>query len=145
VPPGYVRNLEDYWAWLDQLIDGSGGALDGPGLEIQALLHETDDTLVGLDVPRQRLRFPLGTFLEIRLRVNQDLVAEAYTFHYQWFSGELIWRKDKHPGHEHLGGQEHIHRVPHDPHRADPYHEVDLEEALHQVSGHLLTSESTST
>jgi hypothetical protein len=135
---GPFQSLEDYWLWLDQQIAISSGYLeDSPALEVQPLVHATDQSWVGFEIPRQRLRFHDGTFLELRLRVIEDVTSgiaiAEYHLHYQHRDGTLIWRKDKHAGHEDEHGQlEHIHRLPSedDP---EPYDEVDLREAIEEI------------
>jgi hypothetical protein len=84
-------------------------------------------------VERQRLSFHDEAFLEFHLVIDEELVGVEYGFHYQNGESHLIWRKDKHPGHEELGGLEHIHDDPRHPERARQYREVEMDEVIDEV------------
>jgi hypothetical protein len=135
--PGYVRTLEDYWLWVDTLAGESGGWLDDAALIVRPLEPFPGSGIedwVGLLVSFQRLTFADGSALWFRMNLDDDLVLAAYSFHYQARDDTLIWRKCNGPGHEsEVGGRVHIHRNPSDPDEVEPYHEVDLEEALQEV------------
>jgi hypothetical protein len=134
VPPAHVQTLQDYWLWLDEQIGGSGGYLDEESWLAVELPIDVLGNPSAVRVRKQRLRFHDETFLDIRLVVNSSLEPEDYSFHFQRAAGELIWRKDKHPGHEAVIGQlEHIHDDPLDPNRVRPFREVELDEAISQV------------
>jgi hypothetical protein len=136
VPPYHVRNLQDYWLWLDQLLAGRGGYLEpGPHLVVE-LLADWSGEPVGLTVPRQRLVFHDDTFLSFELTVSDELEPTDYNFHFQ-DGDEFVWRKDMHPGHEpEVGTLEHIHDNPRDEDAVSPFKVVELDEALDQVAGY---------
>jgi len=139
VLPGYVSSLEDFWLWLEREIDGSGGWLSDTALRVRpitARLDEPPENWAGLVIERHRLHFHDGTFLDFHLVVDNDLVPVEYGYHYQGSVKSLIWRKDKHPGHDELPGPEHIHQNTADPDEAEDYSEVDLAEVLDEVREH---------
>ena len=79
------------------------------------------------------MNFWNDTFLAFALIVDENLEQVRYSYHYRRRGGALIFRKDNvhsHRGHPHLA---HIHREPGRPHAAEPFDEVDLEEALAEV------------
>jgi hypothetical protein len=58
-----------------------------------------------------------------------------YSFHFQEDDGTLIWRKDWHICHEDdVGGLAHIHDEPKDPDAVKPFHLVEFDEVLEQVT-----------
>ena len=59
--------------------------------------------------------------------VDRSLKQVEYNFHYGSAQGELLWRMDKHPGHEELS---HIHRPEG---RWEPYPEVDITDVLSEI------------
>ncbi len=128
-----MRTLDDYWGWLQVLIDESGGFLVNDYLDVQ-LLGSNEDTPTGLFVHDQRLQFWDESFMEFTLTINADLEQTFYNFHYQDGRNELIFRKDMHPGHEdEVGGLTHIHDNPGDPDAVRAYEEVDLHEVLQEI------------
>jgi hypothetical protein len=130
--PHWVLGLEDYWRWLDGLIEASGGYLDRPALDVRPI-EATEGQWTGLAVEKQRLQFHDGTFVDITLVIDEDFVPEEYNFHFAAEDVPLIWRKDKHEGHEDQHGrQEHVH-IEDEAKEPDPFHEVDLEEALSEI------------
>ena len=138
--PGWVRTLDDYWSWLEDLINASGALLDDEILSVQPLLN-THSVPVALYVDRHRLRFWDGSYLDLRLAVNADLGQIGYRFHYARQDDALVWRLDRHTGHEVADGADtHIHLGPDE--RRRPYAEVDLAEVLHLIHGDQLARES---
>jgi len=132
LPPRHVVDLPDYWLWLDRLIAQSGGYLESlADLQVQ-LLEDPAGDILRLLIPRQVLHFYDGTFLAFSLSVDHDLGTERYRFHFAQTGGELIWRLDKHRGHENEdGGFTHIHE-PGNVRR--PHWEVDFEEVLAKIA-----------
>jgi hypothetical protein len=133
IPP-HVRTLEDYWVWLDGLVDQSGGWLEDNALFVYPIEPEDpfpDEDYVGLWVPPQEVIFGDGTRLQLKIVVDSELVSTEYSFHYRDTNGQLIWRKCNHVGHD--VGLLHIHRRSDDPDRVDPYEEVDLAEVIEEV------------
>lgn len=131
--PGYVRSLEDYWLWLDALADESGGWLQNAVLVVRPIEpwpEASPSDWIGLVVERQYLDFGDDTALHFGMVVADDFVLTEYSFHYQDLAGNLIWRKDKHPGHE---WEVHIHQLGAD--EPGSYREVDLQAAIAQVHG----------
>lgn len=54
-----------------------------------------------------------GLGLRVWLHVASNLEVEQYRFHVQHPDGRLLWRHDRHPGHEEAAGMrgpEHVHR-----------------------------------
>jgi hypothetical protein len=71
------------------------------------------EEFVELYVPRQRLHFYDGSYLEFSLTVTTypELEVTRYRFRYADPDGEY-WRLEKHPGHEKEDGDlTHIHRL----------------------------------
>jgi hypothetical protein len=132
--PGWVRTLEDYWLWLERLIDQSGGYLENDVLHVRPIgLSDESSQWTGLEVPKQRVRFHDGTFLDATLVIDQDFVPAEYNFHFARDDGVLIWRKDKHEGHDKQHGRlEHLHL---ESEEKDPeaFREVDLAEVLDEI------------
>lgn len=132
-PPKWVSGFQEYWVWLEKLLDESGGYLVNDYLDVQLLGPDLDDP-DGLLIHDQRLRFWDESFLEFTIVVNESLEAATYNFHYQDREGVQIWRKDKHEGHEEEArGLAHIHDDPGDPDAARAYEEVDLDEVLKEI------------
>lgn len=55
-----------------------------------------------------------GLSLAALLRLGDELAVQQYRVHLQHDDGRLLWRRDRHPGHEHepgMTGPEHVHRV----------------------------------
>jgi hypothetical protein len=129
--PGFVLSVEDYWLWLDQIIEASDGYTEAGPLLIEPVFDE--DELVGLVVPFQELRFWDETRMWIALSVTEELELLKYVFHLQTAEGDLIWRIDN-VG-DHLGGGPHVHRRKGASEVIDPWSEVDLQEALDYRSG----------
>lgn len=58
------------------------------------LLIEVRGTLLSLSGPSLAALLPLG----------DELAVPQYRFHLQHDDGRLLWRRDRHPGHEHEPG-----------------------------------------
>ena len=135
MPPGYVRNLDDYWLWLEQLIAASGGYLDDDTLFVSPL-EDAQGEVRGIRIRQQRLNFWNDTFLAFALVLNEDLEQVKYSYHYQRRGGALIFRKDNIHVYRGQEMRPHVHRDAARPYVAEPFSEVDLEEALAEVSEH---------
>jgi len=91
---------------------------------------------VGLIIPQQRIVFHDESFLEFDLVVNDDLVPAEYSYHFQ-SDGAMVWRKDKHRGHERaLGREEHLHDDPSNQDHRVPFELVEIDEVMGQVEQH---------
>jgi hypothetical protein len=135
--PPFVRTVDEYWAWLDRTIRRSGGALvDSDELVVQPILRDDSDEFAGLRVPSQEIEFANGMRLRMTIVVNEDLEEIDYSFDYRGAGKELVWRKDRHRGHEDSGGLEHIHRGPRGDERPAWYESVDLSEVIQQIWSH---------
>jgi hypothetical protein len=132
VIPGRLRDLEDYWIWLEQLLESSGGHLENDDiLVVQPTSFDGGPPWLSLLVPRQRLRFYDGSYLSFLMVVGADLELLEYRFHYARPDGTIVWRRDKHSGHEaEDGGMTHIHTA--DGKRL-PDVETNLDEVLRQI------------
>jgi hypothetical protein len=130
VRPPHVSNLEDYWLWLERLIEESGGWLRETALVVEPIGEEPSgpDDWQGLIVPQQEVVFGDGSTLTVSMVVDPDLTPTTYSFHFQDVESELVWRKCNRPGH--AEGEYHIHRAPDE---VAAYPQVDMEEALEQV------------
>jgi hypothetical protein len=63
--------------------------------------------------------------------VGSDLDLLTYSFHYADPDQAMLWRHDKHPGHEHEDGREsHVH-LPGGKRLPEP--EVDFEEVIEEI------------
>lgn len=118
-------------ALAEQLVEGSGGHLEQDVLTVEAV--EDEGTVVALQVPRQRLDYygRDGSYLSFGMVVDADLELVSYRFHYARSSGELVWREDKHQGHEELGPA-HVH-LPGAEDQPCPTAEVDLEVVFDRI------------
>jgi hypothetical protein len=132
VPPGHVQSLDDYSLWLEQTIAASGGYLDDDILSIYPL-EDANGEFKGFRIRQQRVNFWNDTFLAFALIVDENLEQVRYSYHYQRRGGALIFRKDNVHSHRRNPYLAHIHREPGRPHAAEPFDEVDLEEALAEV------------
>jgi hypothetical protein len=133
VPPGWVRDLDDYLNWLNRVIGDFGAWLDTKILLARDALA-IDDTLLAVEVERQTVHFADGSRLELDLTVSASLDLDEYHFIYRAPDGRILWRIDKHPGHEDTcGGLCHIHLGGRGA-RAYAYAEVELDGILHLVS-----------
>jgi len=135
VTPGYLHDLDDYWIWIERLVDTSGGYLDADDdlLVVQPVSLDGEPPWLTLIIPRQRLRFydRDQSFLSFEMAVDSDLQLLEYSFHYARADGALVWRHDKHPGHEDAdGGLTHLH-LP-DGKRV-PDRETNLDEVLWKI------------
>jgi hypothetical protein len=135
VPPGHVRTLDGYWLWLEQLIAASGGYLDDETLFV-SLLENAAGRVKALRIRQQRINFWDDTFLAFALVVNETLEQVRYSFHYQRRGGAPVFRKDNVHMHRGHADAPHIHRDAARPYVAEPFDEVDLEEALQEVAEH---------
>jgi hypothetical protein len=81
VPPGWVRNLEDYCRWSEAQLDGSGGYLVG-SLHAEVIPDLEDRIWELLLMGKQRLHFHDETYLDFELSVDADLIATGYKYHY---------------------------------------------------------------
>jgi len=133
VPPGHVRNLDDYWVWLEQLIAASGGYLDDDTLFVYPL-EDPRGEVKGIRIRQQRVNFWNDTFLAFALVVNENLEHVKYSYHYQRRGGALIFRKDNVHVYRGQDDAPHVHRDAARPYLAEPFDEVDLEEALWEVA-----------
>lgn len=81
-----------------------------------------------------------GLVLRVWLQVASSLAVEQYRFHVQHPDGRLLWRHDRHPGHEDapgMRGLEHVHRLRAGievRHPADPVDLDGIREALIQAN-----------
>lgn len=125
MPPHWIDSLEAFHVWLEQQLDRSGGEGD---FQFE-FIEIGPDEFSGLYVPRQNLFFFNGTQLEFTLYVNSEMECEGYSYHYsQSHNDLLIWRIDKHEGHEDQdGGMTHVHEWPG---RRYPYREIDFDDAI---------------
>lgn len=72
---------------------------------------------------------PSRLAVRARLAVRNDLTVERYRFHLQQEEGSLVWRHDRHPGHEYepgMRGLAHLHRGGSEGERLVPDDGVDL-------------------
>lgn len=135
--PGYLRDLDDYWVWIERLIDQSGGYFDGPYLIVEPVSIDDDGRppWLALEIRRQRIRFLDGSYLSFELAVSLDFESLDYSYHYAGADNKLRWRHDKHLGHElEDGGPTHAHladgrRVAED--------DVDLNDVLKEIMADL--------
>jgi hypothetical protein len=133
--PHHVRTLEQYWVWLDSLVDQSSGWLVGNALIVRPLEPFPDSpppSWVGLVIEQQAMRFGDDSLLYFSMVLDDDFVPVEYSFHYQDRWGEMIWRKCNKPGHDE--GLLHIHFPPG---KVEPFKQVDLEEVLGEVQEYL--------
>ena len=99
--PGWVTDLDDYWRWLEQVLASSGGYLEDDVLRVEWYPdpEAPSDRPLLLRVPRQRLHFHDGRYLDFHLIVTADLEVVSYGYHLAGHGDALLWRLDKHPDH----------------------------------------------
>lgn len=134
--PHWVQTLDDYWTWVETLLDSTGGWLDATYLQVELLVE--DETVpyprpLVLEVDRQRLRFVDGSYLSFEFSVDAQFSALGYSFHYARADDRLVWRYDKHLGHEAEDGQDtHVHLGAEDVRQ--PHPEVDLGDVVERIA-----------
>lgn len=130
----WPQNLDEYWSWIEQTVNGSGAELDRNSIDVEPLT-DADGNQVGWLISEHQLTFHDRAVLVFDFIVSSTLDLDEYSFHYQDSAGNLIWRKDKQEGHERIGGNVHIHRLTKRGQvRREPYQEVDLQEAIGEVN-----------
>lgn len=128
--PGWVIDLDDYWRWLEESLDSTGGFLETAYLVVQPAILDEGGPWLALLVDRQRLRFHDGSYLSFEFVVNDQLELDEYSFHYARADNSIVWRHDKHLGHEKDdGGLSHLHL----PSGRVPEPETDTEAVLEEV------------
>lgn len=63
MPPGYVRDLDEYLSWLNQTIKNFGAWLDGDVLFVEEIVG-ADGTTLAVSIDRQTIYFAGGCRLE---------------------------------------------------------------------------------
>ena len=99
MPPGYVAGFEDYWTWIEKQIGASGGALVSELIVTPIPDAQSPREWIILMIQTQRIWFPNEYFVEFEMAVNLDLEVTRYSYHYASAAG-MIWRLDRHEGHE---------------------------------------------
>lgn len=130
--PHHVESIADYCEWLEQLVTNAGGYFEDDTLLLEPLVDATGQERA-FHFPVQRVLFWAdGSFLAVRMFLTDDLDLTDFSFHYMTAHGRVIWRKDNvHGGRG--GRRPHLHLPPeHSRHRR--FGDVDLEEALGEVS-----------
>lgn len=134
--PRWVRSLDDYWSWFSEQLASCGGQLENDDSLIVQVVEDPDTKeRVTLVLGRQRLIFHDGSWLEFSLVVNRDLEVVEYNFHYAASDDRLIWRLDRHRGHDDM--LVHIHLPPD---QREPYGEVEIDDVLDKIFEHLNSS-----
>ncbi len=111
VVPGWIEGLDDYWLWLEEVLEGSGGYLHDDSLAVDLISDGDEGLPVALVVHKHRLQYHDGSYLDFHLSVGSDLEPIAYSFHYARSDNKIVWRLDKHRGHEAEDGTDtHAHR-----------------------------------
>ena len=130
--PHHVESLADYCEWLEQIVTNAGGYFEDDTLLVEPLVDASGIELA-YNFPVQRVLFWAdGSFLTVRMFLTADLDMTDYSFHYMTSHRLLIWRKDNvHGGRS--GRRPHLH-LPPERRRHRRFGEVDLEEALAEVS-----------
>ena len=130
--PGWVHSLDDYWRWIERLVDESGAYLNQIYLSVQLIEAGQGGPLLALNVEQHRLVYFNDSYLEFDLSVGADLEPIDYSFHYARADDSIIWRLDKHHGHETEDGADtHIHLPPNE--RREPHGTVDLGDVLDRI------------
>lgn len=81
MPPYYVRDLNDYYLWLEKQIEYSGASLVREPLEVQLVGEDPEERPELLLVQgRQALRWPDGLVLEFDLVVDANLHPTWYRY-----------------------------------------------------------------
>jgi hypothetical protein len=135
VAPGYVRDLHEYLEWLQDQIEQSGGTLVDDHLIYRFPVGDDPAWPSRVFIAPHVLDFPIAEVrLWFRLTVTDELELPYYSFDFRHHSGLLIFRKDRHVGHEReVGGMSHLHRDPHDEENVEDFPEVDFDEVMYEV------------
>ncbi len=134
--PGHVQNLYDYSVWLETVLGASGGYIDPDDILRADVIDDGFRNALALDVDQHRLRFYDGHYLEFSLSVDLSLEPIDYSFHFAEPDDSLIWRYDKHLGHEaQFGTDTHVHVGSEDNRQASPV--VELDEVIDRCRAHL--------
>ncbi len=127
--PAYVRTVVDAVAYIDDWARATGGS------RISGIAQRR--TTDGLQLRQFEVEYGDGRVLSITLTLDGELAAVRYRFHLRRH-GVLVWRLDKHPGHEtEDGGPTHIHLSPlsKDRHPHAPVTFAEVADRLHQSAG----------
>jgi hypothetical protein len=133
--PRWVRSLDDYWSWFSEQLAYSGGQLEDDSLIAEVVEDPDTKQRQTLILGQQRLTFSDGSWLDFTLVVNQDLEVVDYSFHYATSDNELIWRLDRHEGHQDMLSHMHL-----PPDRREPHEEVEIDQVLDKIIEHLNAS-----
>lgn len=96
---------------IDEAVDEVGRWTDSLPGEFEVEVADFDDATV---IEVIGILISSGLALRAWLQVNPNMAVEQYRFHVQHPDGRLLWRHDRHPGHEHapgMRGPEHVHRL----------------------------------
>ena len=131
VIPGYIQTLDEYWVWVEQEVERCGARLEGSGFLVIYAIVDEDERVLSLDVDSHRLRFVDGSYLDFDFVVNAELELVDYRFHYAREDDTIVWREDRHPGHEEEDGTDvHVH-LPGN--KREPSEPTDLGEILDRI------------
>lgn len=109
--PSHVETVEDGYflltRWLER--DLAPLAVDPEPVQVD-LLVDASDVPVGIKLSPTRLHVARGV-LTAQLVVGEDLDWVFYSFDFR-IADRLIWRHDRHPGHEAVDGTDrHLHTM----------------------------------
>ena len=131
MPPFHIKDEFDYALWVEKTIESAGAFVEGQ------LLYEAieiaEEVFAGVVIRKHRAKFADGSILTFSIFVNSELEAENYSFDFR-LGEALVWRKDRHPGHEsETGGEEHVHRGPGGEDYPDDFPGVEIDEVVGEI------------
>ena len=132
MPPFHIQHEDDYVLWIEKFIKDAGGWIQGI-LEYE-LVELGPGEYYGFIIRRTRVEFGDGCVLGFNMHVDGELESRKYEFDFRTPTGELIWRKDMHPGHEDLGGLEHIHRGVEGEVNPEKFDQVEIDEVFQEIT-----------
>jgi hypothetical protein len=131
LPPHHVKSIQDFFAWIEQLVENAGAYFEDDTLIVEPLV-DASGVERAYNIPRQTVLFwSDSAVLSVRMYLNENLDLTSYGFHYMTSQRRLIWRKDNVDGGR-RGLRPHLH-LPPETRRHRRFTAVDLEEALTEV------------
>lgn len=129
--PAFVRDLGEYFRWVEDVIEQMGGHLVEPDGYLEPYLLPMG---AGARMSGVLIDFWDGCQVAVGLILDSELNLKKYHFRYL-VDGEAVCRLDHHPGHEHEHGtQSHVHWWPEtDAEYREPTDRFEFDDALRYI------------
>lgn len=131
MPPFHIKDEFDYALWVEKTIESAGAFIEGQ--LVYEAIEIAQEVFAGVVIGKHFAKFADGSVLKFNMFVNSDLEPERYSFDYR-LRGDLVWRKDRHTGHEsETGSQEHIHIGPGEESIPTAFPAVEIDEVVGEI------------